>query len=278
MRYSDEVKAKLQNTELEMLKFLKRICDKYDIRYFLIGGTLLGAVRHGGFIPWDDDIDVGMERNQYEKFIKIWTKYYMTEQKQYILQCKEFDKMVPLPFAKLRKNGTYFLEKETYESDLHHGIFIDIFPFDAIPEKVSIVFKLRYNIFRTFMVVTEYKNGYREFSRKFGKIFCRCLSWLPYEFINKYQYKFMTQYNSEKCKYLTSYASGYGYERHKSEKENFCGEAYIQFEDEMFRCPVDCPSYLIGLYGENYMELPPVEQRGKQHNVLEVRFEDEESV
>jgi lipopolysaccharide cholinephosphotransferase len=130
--FEDMELRKLQLIELKILLELKHICEKNNIKYFLMGGTLLGAVRHHGFIPWDDDIDVGMIRSEYSKFITI-CESELSE--QYFLQTFETDKTYVNSFAKIRLNGTKYLEPNSSDELHHQGIFIDIFPFDKIPSK-----------------------------------------------------------------------------------------------------------------------------------------------
>lgn len=274
IKITGDTLKKLQSIEYEILLEFKKICEENRLDYFLIGGTLLGAVRHGGFIPWDDDIDVGMERSQYETFIDKWKSIYADQQSDYYLQCKEIDKTTPLPFAKLRKNGTCFVERETYGTNHHKGIFIDIFPFDTIPENVGLIFKARYALFKLFMSVSHYKNGYRNFSNKAGKLICAMMSFIPYAAINRFQFKTMTHYNGRGLTLITSYSSGYGFRKHCGDREKVFGKnATIKFENEYFSCPVNTDSYLTHLFGD-YMKLPPVEKRGNQHRVLDIDFGD----
>ncbi|MBO4389007.1 MAG: LicD family protein [Spirochaetales bacterium] len=275
MGYTDELLHRVQSIEFGILKDFKDFCQKSRLHYFLIGGTLLGAVRHGGFIPWDDDIDVGMERSEYERFIRIWQEKHWETQGKYYLQCKEIDEKTPMPYAKLRRNGTVFIEKETVDTDQHKGFFIDIFPFDFIPSKVSVLFRLKYIFFKFLTIVSEYKNGYRGFSNNAKRLLCFAFSGLSFKTINRFQYRFMTQFRDSGCNCITSIASGYGYMRHCSEKSNFCGGGSILFCGEQFECPVDNDRYLTHLFGPHYMELPPIEKRVTNHNVLSIQFPEE---
>lgn len=269
--YTDALLKRVQMTEFGILRDFKQICLDNGLHYFLIGGTLLGAARHGGFIPWDDDIDVGMARADYDKFISLWPTVCATRYPQYFLQCKELDEKTALPYAKLRLNGTAFVEKETVDTDQHKGIFMDIFPFDALPERVPFSFRWRYRWFRLFMVVSEYKNGYRGFSNKGKHLLCAAFSCLSYRRINRFERNLMTSFNRQDCPYCTSMASGYGYARHRMPRENLYG-GEILFEGEPFECPHDPDAYLKHLFGDRYMELPPVEKRVTVHNVIEIKF------
>ena len=118
----------LKRIELEMLKTFIKICKKHNFMYFLVGGTCLGSVRHGGFIPWDDDIDVGMPRSDYNKFIKIASEELPGNM---FLQTFFTDEQYPCAFAKIRNNDTTFIEKGLRKSNINHGIYIDIFPLDG---------------------------------------------------------------------------------------------------------------------------------------------------
>ncbi len=131
MRYDDKQLKAVQNTELEVLKEIIRVCEKNDLTYFTVGGTTLGAIRHNGFIPWDDDIDIGMMRDDYEKFIQIAPAEL---KKGYTLTHFIYDENVPTYFAKVRKDGTKFVEEYTENMDIHQGVFVDIFPYDNYPD------------------------------------------------------------------------------------------------------------------------------------------------
>lgn len=127
--YSQEELKRIQQVELEALKVLIDICDKLDIQYFLSGGSVLGAVRHGGFIPWDDDIDVGMIRADYDRFLAEAPAYLPDK---YFLQTPYNDEHNTYGYAKLRVNGTKFVEYCNRNVDMHHGVYIDIFPYDIV--------------------------------------------------------------------------------------------------------------------------------------------------
>ena len=120
----------VQRVELDILIKVARLCEERGLTYFIESGTALGAVRHGGFIPWDDDIDIGMPRQDYEKFLDIAQKELGDE---YFVQTRETDPNAPFSFAKVRKNGTTFIEWNKRNIKMHHGIYIDIFPYDGLP-------------------------------------------------------------------------------------------------------------------------------------------------
>jgi len=131
MKYSEQQLEKVKRIELNILEEIIRVCEKNNLDYFTVAGTTLGAVRHNGFIPWDDDIDIGMMRDDYEKFIEISP----TELSEgYTITHFKYDRSIPTYFAKVRKDGTRFVEKYAKDINMHHGVFVDIFPYDYVPE------------------------------------------------------------------------------------------------------------------------------------------------
>ena len=114
-----------------MLLEIDEVCGKLGIDYFIIGGTLLGAVRHKGFIPWDDDIDIGMMRSDYEIFVQKAQELLPAGS---FLQTRFTDTELPCCFAKVRKDDTTFIETSMKDLHIHHGIYVDVFPFDYYPQ------------------------------------------------------------------------------------------------------------------------------------------------
>lgn len=139
-----KILKQVQEKQYEILKEVDRICRKNNIKYHLYAGTLLGAIRHNGFIPWDDDIDIAMKREEYEKFLKV----VITDlDNRFFIQHFSTDKNSIIPFIKIRMNNTTFLEKESKNIKMHQGIFIDIFPLDKVINGKS-SFKYKINILR----------------------------------------------------------------------------------------------------------------------------------
>lgn len=132
MKEAENIIKKVWETEQEILDVIDKICRDNNLRYSLAYGTLIGAVRHKGFIPWDDDIDLMMPREDYEKLLSVWESQ---APKGYILQNSRTDPDFTQNFTKIRKDGTTFLQEESERTkNYHKGIFVDIFPETEWPQ------------------------------------------------------------------------------------------------------------------------------------------------
>ena len=133
MQYDPDDLRQLQLVELEVLLAIDELCARYDIPYFLDSGSALGAMRHGGFIPWDDDIDIGMLREDYERFVAV----ALDELPEgYRLLTPDVTEGYAPMWAKVMREGTKFYTRETLEAGLDQGVFVDVFPYDRLCEDV----------------------------------------------------------------------------------------------------------------------------------------------
>lgn len=268
----------VQKLQLNLALEVQRICNKHDIRYFLIFGTLLGAVRHKGFIPWDDDLDIGMLRPDYERFIKIAENEISAE---YFLQTWDTDKHFGFPFAKLMVKNTKYIEKIAVNVNIYKGVFIDIFPFDNVP---NAIWQQKLHMFTTFTLkkLLLIKNNYNVTPEKqktvkrilyyFTKFTIRFIS---VDLLKNLLSTQMVKFNSLDAKYVIPIGSSYGYKKEKIKKEWFDELKLIEFEGSFFLCPSRYDEYLTHLYGD-YMVPPPEEKRCDRHSIIEVKLGDQQ--
>ena len=152
-----ETLKKLHEVEVEILDEFVRICKKQKLQYFLYYGTLLGAVRHNGFIPWDDDLDVAMPREDYEKFIKM-AKEELND--NFYIDNKDTNDEYYLNFTKLRKKNTIFEQDFQVNYDGPKGIWIDIFPIDESKKENSIKLQIQQKLNYIIYSICHYKSGF----------------------------------------------------------------------------------------------------------------------
>lgn len=256
----------LKQIELNILKNFHLYCEKYHLRYFLTGGTLLGAVRHKGFIPWDDDIDVFMPRADYDKFIANFPADPLNE----TLQVVSVDtlKGYYLPFAKLMQRGTIL--KEEVSSDLELGVYMDIFPLDNMSDDYEMACKL-FNSTSCLRKLLAIKNVAPSSTRAIWKNLVLLVAkistcWLPRTYILRKLIKKSTVYKGKNLsRFVCAVVTGtYGI------KEILQGEWYAEgvllpFEDSSFFAPKGYRQILEHFYG-NYMQLPPKEKQKTHHS------------
>ena len=144
VKYSQKDLQQLHQVLYQILREVARVCDILNIEYFIQGGSAIGAFFNHGIVPWDDDIDVGMTRENYNRFLKEAPKVL---DKQYFLEWFGSEKNTPFYFAKVKLNGTLFVEETFKDMSIHHGIFVDIFPYDRIPDN-PILERLHRNLSR----------------------------------------------------------------------------------------------------------------------------------
>ncbi len=269
---NDDKLKHLQKCELLIADEIKRICDKNDIRYFMVAGTMLGAIRHQGFIPWDDDMDFGMERAEYEKFCKICK----TELSQaFKLQTWDTDNSYPFSFGKIRLNNTHIRELFASPHNSCDGIFVDIFPFDNAPDD-SKLFKKQGFYYYLFKRALWLKKGYGINIKKQGlkqkvkyELISIALAIIPYRYLKYCFNRVIQKYNAIETKRLV-FDAPYSYEKNCVEREWVLDLTSYPFENNSFPAFKSYNTYLAHLYGD-YMELPEIRKR-HSHDILSVEF------
>ncbi len=270
MDKTNETLYGIQSTELEILKYFDEFCRENDIKYSLSGGTLLGAIRHKGFIPWDDDVDCMVMREDYDKLFELWNDKADTE--KYFLQNKENSNAFSQSFAKIRKNHTTFLQEDDVEGAYHHGLFIDIMPADRIPNG-TIKRKLFY------LNVMLYQLFNREFapplSSSFVQFGCNViLFFTKHSDRAKLRAKYLkklTKYDDDRSLEIVSFETVSSMHRHYSPDlmDKFID---VPFEDTTLKVTSKWQEVLETGYGD-YMQFPPKEEQIWKHHPILINFE-----
>ena len=260
----------LQLVELEMFKEVVRICNKYHLTYFMSAGTFLGAVRHKGFIPWDDDMDMRMPRPDYEKLVRVLRKELKPP---YIAQYFRLDKNVHRYFCRVENTRVHLHRNQTVKGE-DSNAWIDIFPLDGMPSN-KLLFNLRkmhlkyrkmwmqLSVFDEIVDVTKKRVWYERiivFLALHTPI-QKCLSW---EKQWRKLDRALKSYSVNRSDTYMNFMSAYKFKDVIPQKVYGKGKEY-QFEDTTFMGPEDYDTFLKTLYGD-YMKLPPVEKR-KKHGI-----------
>lgn len=250
----------IQKNELIILKEIKRICVKYRITYYLSSGTLLGAIRHGGFIPWDDDIDVEMPLPDYKRFLKACEKEL---DERFFLQNYKTDPNDYQAFTKIRMNHTTFMPSHHTKHHIHHGFWVDIFPVVKLPKS-----RVIQSINRKLIQISNYVQmgdyiiaNYDEFYNKLGRLcimMVLAINKLPITLRKKLHslILFPVMKKPQHDKLLANVWTTYDF------LPTNIFEELIEwkFEDDFFMIPKRYDEYLTKMFND-YMTLPPESER-----------------
>ncbi len=259
--------VELKQIEIELLKKIDEFCNENGIKYYAHAGTLLGAIRHKGFIPWDDDIDISMSREDYEKFIKLTNK----DDCPFGFECFENNNSYVYAFGKAFDKNTILIEHERPMEDL--GVYIDVFPLDSLPNNLKLaknyVKKSRILVLCQLLasetkfkkLKTKKATMVKRLIKPFVKIF-GCKFWTN-KLIKKSK-----KYNGLQTKYISNIVSPHYV--HVYEKEWFDEVVRLPFENIEINVPAGYKELLTTMYGD-YMKLPPEEKRKSSHNFIAYR-------
>jgi lipopolysaccharide cholinephosphotransferase len=249
----------LHEKMLEIFDYFDVFCKENNIAYYIYAGTLIGAVRHKGFIPWDDDLDIMMTADNYYTFIlrmreKINSaKYYLQEE-----NTAEF----PLYFSKLRINDTTFTEKVVFNKNMdktHKGIFIDIFCLDnAAPTKIGRI--IQYFLTKIIIAHAHFRRGFAHLSSLKKVFILFSLVFLPF---NSRIFSFTKKYNSKKTYLYAEFFGGNKWRNVFVNKEWISEIVFLEFEGRMVPAPIGYDIYLRKIYGD-YMNIPSKKQQIQQ--------------
>lgn len=260
--------ADLQDKMLDILKYFISLCDKFDLHYWLAGGTCLGALRHGGFIPWDDDLDVYMPREDYEKLWDIMGNGRIDNHYKLCRTTKE--KNYHHRVMQIVDLNTTFIHSRGKDEDVEHGVYIDVIPVDACPnnpiQRLSQFINAILFSICNIQQKPEYNGGKLTGIMGIGTIALlgvirkqetRYKVWKKAE-------KRMTKYEWDKCSHIKCITSQF-HELMTAFPKEWFGERKVPFEDTFAVVPEKAEEYCEAMYG-NYIELPPEEKRKVRHH------------
>lgn len=264
-----QVLRQLQLAELEILKDIDRYCRQHKIYYSLYAGTGIGAARHGGFIPWDDDIDIVMTRQEYDRFYQTWTESPM---EGYYLQNTYTDIHCGINHTKIRKDNTILLSKGEDESRGHHGIWIDIFCLEKIDHNLIRKCIVYWHGIKSIILTRG--NTYNEYEGFAKRLVKKLLQMIPDDFIskewNRNEVWFRKHNSIEKDYSWVEMGAGYTFKnlfpmdipKHYTQ---------IEFEGHKFMMFKDYHTFLTHEFGD-YMQLPPEEEQVCRHEPVKIVY------
>lgn len=280
--YDEKTLKKIQKTELGILKDFMELCDRHGLDYFGIAGTGIGALRHKGFIPWDDDIDVALPREDFEKFVK-----YADEElsDKYLIMNTEHYVNFPLMTTRLTLKGTQFKEEALKNIDAPLGIFLDIYPFDKVSDNPKESKKqARASWFWSKLLILRSipfpMLGFRGVKAKLVHAACAVIHFflalfhVSKKWIYKKAYEAETRYNHyEKTERINFWCDTTPYMNVYKVSDIYPLQK-LPYEDVMMNFPANMHENLTGMYGD-YMQLPPEDKR-KNHYPYALSFLDED--
>lgn len=246
---------KLQDKILEIMVYIDEFCNQHGIKYFLMGGSALGAMRHGGFIPWDDDLDIFMDYENYQRFIECCKTHLDTE--RFYFQEEDSDEL-PYFFSKIRMNGTTCLSEVTFKNkNAHQGIFVDIMCLNNAA-KSNLGRKVQFYAAGMLKAKACSKTSYKpKGTVKTIQFYISKLFVVGP--IKKLLLNAVRRYNRKPSDTLTHLFGRARFSNSFYPKEDFATQRYVPFEQVTLAVPQNVENYLTIRYGKNYM-LPPDEE------------------
>ena len=256
----------VKQIQLSILQYIDRVCEENKIPYYLGGGTLIGAIRHKGYIPWDDDIDIMLLRPDYMKLLSVleandtYKCLSMYNQNDYFY-----------PFAKVVDSRTELIEKNSDFKIQNYGVYVDIFPIDSLPDDNENRHAHYQSILKTRKLY--YLSLYKKIPAvgnllKYPPKFC----WWVYSRIKGWKFwlnkieELANLYSNEDSEYVGCVVAGYG-EKEQYHRSIFSKQIKVPFENYEFAIPKGYDEYLTNVYGD-YMQLPPVDKQVTRHNFV----------
>lgn len=263
----------VQCVAFEIVCEIDRVCRELAIPYQLFAGTLLGAVRHKGFIPWDDDVDVCMLRADWERFLALAPAILRPE---FFLQTDRTDSEYENQYAKVRRNGTVFREHTVKDKGIHHGIFVDVFALDAI-RPGTLMGLIQRRVIETLRRI-RYWNSLEHIhphAKGVKSRICRTICGVfRAKRLSRWESSALQWFNDDADCWVSHLQNGASYRRYYAfmfRKMEFSDMIETEFEGRMFPAPRAYDERLRAIYGD-YMKWPPEQNRRPQHPAVEVRL------
>ena len=267
-----ELLRELQLKQLPMLEYFRDFCEKNGLTFYLIGGGLIGALRNGGFVPWDDDVDVMLLREDYEKLPKLWREQHADG--RFKLLKTDDDMFTGNIFITITDTSCTMVKTNQTTVDIPHGLVLDVFPLDVAPDgrfarKMQFMWTMIYSLFLA-QIGPENNGGLMAFgSRVLLGIFrgkkIRNKIWRMAE-------RHMTKYKLSENKCVTELCAGPKWMRPEYPKRIYEGVDYVTFEGLRMPCMSGYDEYLTMVFGD-YMTPPPVEQQKPHHDIAYLDLE-----
>ncbi len=264
---NNEQLRELQLKSLEILLYFKKFCEEHNLLFYFCGGCCIGALRHKGFIPWDDDIDVFMPREDYEKLHNLWDKYADTQ--KYSCNRTTTDKFIGNVMTTIVDNNTTVVRPWQKGKDGTKGVMIDVLPLDGcaplgVKRKIQMMWSMIFTLYCSRMVPVNHG--------RIMSLICKTLLFLvPGNKLKNKIWQFaekqMSKYPIKDSKYITELCAGPHYMKNEYPKEIFAKFVYKEFEGYQMPVPVGYDKYLKIAFGD-YMKLPPKEKQVAHHDII----------
>lgn len=262
--YDNDILKKVQRIELEMAKFFVSFCQKNGLLCFFCGGGCIGAIRHNGFIPWDDDLDFFLPRDDYEKLKRLWK-----DTERYALLYPSDTYNDHSMYITVRDKNTTMIKPIQVDMDIPHGISMDVFPLDGYPNSriqriKQVIWGLIYQLFCAQIV----PSNHGRLTKAIGTVVLSAIRKPETRYrIWKTAEKHMSKYRIEECEAVTEICAGPYYMKNRYPKECFSSAVFKKFEDMEMPVPVGYDQYLRIAFGD-YMKYPPVEKQIPSHDAV----------